>query len=42
METLPLEEDPAFNIINLGSSGIGDISEKHNEYLMRFEGRKPR
>lgn len=41
METLPLEEDPALNIINLGSSGIKDISEKHDQYLMRFETGKP-
>jgi predicted DNA-binding protein len=41
METLPLEEDPALNIINLGSSGIKDISEKHDQYLMRIEMGKP-
>lgn len=40
METLPVEEDPALNIINLGSSGIGDISSKHDDYLMRFEAGK--
>jgi hypothetical protein len=41
IETLPLEEDPALNIINLGASGIKDVSEKHDKYLMRFEGGKP-
>jgi len=40
METLPVEEDPALNIINLGSSGIRDISSKHDDYLNRFEAGK--
>jgi hypothetical protein len=38
MESIPLEEDPAFKIINLGASGKRDISEKHDEYLVDYEG----
>jgi hypothetical protein len=30
---ISLESDPAMNIIGLGSSGKGDISEKHDDYL---------
>jgi hypothetical protein len=41
LETLPLEEAPSLRIINLGASGSEDISEKHIEYLMGFEGEKP-
>jgi hypothetical protein len=27
------ESDPAMNIINLGSSGKGDVSDNHDDYL---------
>lgn len=30
---ISLESDPAMNVIGLGSSGKGDISEKHDETL---------
>jgi predicted DNA-binding protein len=30
---VPPESDPAMNIINLGSSGERDISEKHDDHL---------
>jgi hypothetical protein len=33
---LPVEEDPALNIIGLGKSGKADISKKHDIYLTRF------
>ena len=33
LSDIPPESDPAMNIINLGSSGKGDISEKHDDYL---------
>jgi len=33
---LPVEEDPALNIIGLGKSGKEDISKKHDIYLTRF------
>jgi len=32
---LPVEEDPALNIIGLGKSGKADISKKHDIYLTR-------
>ena len=32
--TLPPEKDPAMDIMNLGSSGKGDIAEKHDDYLI--------
>ena len=31
---LPLEKDPALNIMNLGASGKKDIAEKHDDYLV--------
>jgi len=34
---LPLEKDPALNIINLGASGEKDIAEKHDNYLVSLE-----
>jgi len=41
METIPLEEDPAMKIIDLGESGKTDISDRHDEYLAQFEAGKP-
>ena len=34
---LPLEKDPALNIMNLGASGKRDIAEKHDGYLASLE-----
>ena len=34
---LPLEEDPALNIMNLGASGKKDIAEKHDDYLISLK-----
>jgi hypothetical protein len=34
LESLPLENDPALNIINLGASGKKDIAAKHDDYLI--------
>ncbi|UCE52427.1 MAG: CopG family transcriptional regulator [Desulfobacterales bacterium] len=33
LDSLPLEKDPALNIMNLGASGRTDIAEKHDDYL---------
>jgi hypothetical protein len=33
---LPPDEDPILKIIGLGDSGQTDISEKHDEYLVRL------
>ena len=30
---LPLEEDPAMDIMNLGASGKRDLAERHADYL---------
>lgn len=37
LEELPIEDDPAMKIVGLGDSGIGDLAEKHDEYLAKFE-----
>jgi len=34
---LPLEEYHALKIMNLGSSGVKEIAEKHDEYLISFK-----
>jgi hypothetical protein len=33
LKELPIEEDPAMELIGLGSSGKGDLSENHDRYL---------
>ena len=33
VENLPLEEDPAMDIVALGSSGKKDIAKRHDDYL---------
>jgi predicted DNA-binding protein len=35
--TLPPNEDPALNIMNLGASGKKDIAQKHDEYLISHQ-----
>ncbi len=35
LNSLPLDDDPAMGIIGLGSSGKGDLSAKHDKYLVR-------
>lgn len=37
IDTLPLSEDPALNIMNLGESGKKDMAERHDEYLTSYE-----
>ena len=37
IENLPLEEDPALDLMNLGTSGKKDIAEKHDDYLISSE-----
>ena len=37
IDSLPLEKDPALNIINLGASGKKDIAEKHDDYLVSLD-----
>jgi len=32
--SLPVEKDPALNIMNLGVSGNRDIAERHDDYLL--------
>ena len=35
--SLPPEKDPALHIMNLGTSGKGDIAKKHDDYLISLE-----
>ena len=36
LESLPLENDPALNIINLGASGKKDVAANHDKYWKSF------
>ena len=35
--SLPVEDDPLLDIVGLGDSGLGDMAEKHDEYLADLE-----
>ena len=35
-KNIPLEEDPAINLIGLGSSKKGDLSARHDQYIARY------
>ena len=37
LAALPVEDDPALQIMGLGRSGLGDLAERHDEYLVEFE-----
>jgi len=36
IKEIPVEKDPAISLIGLGSSGKGDLSDKHDKYLSRY------
>jgi hypothetical protein len=36
LKEVPLEEDPLLEIIGIFDSGVGDLSEKHDEVLARM------
>lgn len=36
IEQLPAEQDPLMGIIGLGAGGKGDVSEKHDQYLVEI------
>jgi hypothetical protein len=38
-KSIPLENDPALKIINLGASGNKDIAAKHDDYLNEYQTR---
>ena len=33
----PVEEDPLWDIVGLGASGVGNIAEAHDQYLVEAE-----
>ena len=35
LASLPLKDDPALNIMNLGASGKKDIAARHDDYLIK-------
>jgi len=35
LKELPVNEDPAMGLVGLGSSGKGDLSRKHDGYLVK-------
>ncbi|MGQ9553431.1 MAG: ribbon-helix-helix domain-containing protein [Anaerolineae bacterium] len=36
LSEIPAEEDPAWDIIGMFDSGLGDLAEKHDEYLAQL------
>ena len=36
LQDIPPEEDPLLEAVGLYDSGIGDLSEKHDEYLVQM------
>jgi hypothetical protein len=36
LEQLPAEEDPLLDIVGLYDSGLGDLAEKHDDYIVRL------
>jgi len=34
IDSLPLEKDPALDIMNLGASEKKDVAERHDDYLI--------
>jgi len=36
LEEIPPEEDPLLEVIGLFDSGIGDLSEKHDQYIAQL------
>lgn len=36
LNELPIEEDPAMELVGIGSSGKGDLSNQHDRYLTRY------
>lgn len=37
LNNLPVQDDPAMRIVDLGRSGLDDLSERHDEYLIEWE-----
>jgi len=35
LSELPIEDDPAMNVVGLGKSGKTDLAEKHDKYYIR-------
>ena len=36
LQEVPPEEDPLLEVVGLYDSGIGDLSEKHDEYIAQM------
>ena len=34
LKQIPVENDPAYHLIGLGKSGVSNIAENHDEYLV--------
>ena len=34
---IPVEEDPLLDIVGMFDSGLGDLAEKHDDYLVQYE-----
>ena len=37
LEEAPLEDEPLWDLVGIGASGLGDLSERHDAYLVKEE-----
>lgn len=40
LNQIPFENDPAYRLIGLGNSGVANIAENHDEYLVQVIGKE--
>ena len=40
LKKVPVDKDPALEIVGLGKSGVGKLAKKHDQYLIELEGRR--
>lgn len=36
LREIPVEEDPAMELMGMGSSGKGNMAEQHDQYLVKY------
>jgi hypothetical protein len=36
LREIPVEEDPAMELMGMGGSGKGDMAERHDRYLIKY------
>ncbi len=39
LDEAPVEKDPLWDIVGMADSGLGDLAEKHDDYLVTWSGK---